>query len=91
MGVADLSFTQTPRPSPTAAPVASPAPATDPMPAVAALTPAGASTALQTPAAPPPASPVVVNLQVDGTTLATAVHRADRDTATRSFSPVPAY
>ena len=34
---------------------------------------------------------VTVNLQVDGQTLATAVHRADRDAATRSFSPVPAY
>jgi hypothetical protein len=91
MGVADLSFTQPVRPSPTAAPVAPPAPATTTMPAVAAMTPGGASTALQQPSAPPPASPVVVNLQVDGTTLATAVHRADRDTATRSFSPVPAY
>jgi hypothetical protein len=37
------------------------------------------------------ASPVAVNLQVDGTTLATAVHRADRDAATRGTSPVPTY
>lgn len=62
-----------------------------PMPAVAALgAQAPAPITLQAPPAPP-APPVTVNLQVDGQTLATAVHRADRDAATRSFSPVPAY
>ena len=56
-----------------------------------AITPANAAS-FPVPAAAPPASPPIpVNLQVDGTTLATAVHRADRDSATRSFSPVPAY
>ena len=61
------------------------------MPAVAAMTPAIPASFPMTPAAPAASPPVVVNLQVDGQTLATAVHRADRDSATRSFSPVPAY
>jgi len=61
------------------------------MPAVAAMTPAVPASFPMTPATPPASPPITVNLQVDGTTLATAVHRADRDTATRSFSPVPAY
>ncbi|MBC7174011.1 MAG: phage tail tape measure protein, partial [Polyangiaceae bacterium] len=65
--------------------------ATSTMPAVAAMTPVVPASFPMTPAAPPASPPVVVNLQVDGQTLATAVHRADRDTATRSFSPVPAY
>jgi len=62
-----------------------------PMPAVAALggQPAPVITVQAPPA--PPAPPVTVNLLVDGQTIATAVHRADRDAATRSFSPVPAY
>ena len=62
-----------------------------PMPAAAAIggqTPPAIT--VQAPPAPP-LPPVTVNLQVDGQTLATAVHRADRDAATRSFSPVPAY
>ena len=62
-----------------------------PMPAAAAF---GAqmppAITVQAPPAPP-SPPVTVNLQVDGQTLATAVHRADRDAVTRSFSPVPAY
>ena len=37
------------------------------------------------------APPFQVNVQVDGETIARATHRADRDVATRSFSPVPAY
>ncbi len=90
MGVQDLSFTRPNRPGATA-PGTTPATATTPMPAVAAMTPAIPASFPMTPAAPPAASPVVVNLQVDGQTLATAVHRADRDSATRSFSPVPAY
>ena len=65
--------------------------ATSTMPAVAAMTPAVPASFPMTPATPPASPPITVNLQVDGTTLATAVHRADRDTATRSFSPVPAY
>lgn len=65
--------------------------ATSTMPAVAAMTPAVPASFPMTPATPPASPPITVNLQVDGATLATAVHRADRDTATRSFSPVPAY
>jgi phage-related protein len=65
--------------------------ATSTMPAVAAMPPAVPASFPMTPATPPASPPITVNLQVDGTTLATAVHRADRDTATRSFSPVPAY
>ena len=71
--------------------MSAPADATSSMPAVAAMTPAVPASFPMTPATPPASSPVVVNLQVDGQTLATAVHRADRDAATRSFSPVPAY
>jgi phage-related protein len=65
--------------------------ATSTMPAVAAMTPAVTSSFPMTPATPTPAPPVTVNLQVDGATLATAVHRSDRDAATRGFSPVPTY
>jgi TP901 family phage tail tape measure protein len=32
-----------------------------------------------------------IQLQVDGQTLATAVHNADKDAAARGFSPVPSY
>ncbi|MFI5298045.1 MAG: hypothetical protein ACHREM_08100 [Polyangiales bacterium] len=35
--------------------------------------------------------PTIINLQVDGQTVARAVHKADSDSAARSFSPVPAY
>jgi TP901 family phage tail tape measure protein len=35
--------------------------------------------------------PFTVNVQVDGETIARASHNANRDTAARSFSPVPAY
>jgi hypothetical protein len=35
--------------------------------------------------------PFTVNVQVDGETIARANHNANRDTAARSFSPVPAY
>lgn len=91
MGVQDLTFTRPTRPG---AATSSPASAPDAlmsMPAVAAMTPAVPASFPMTPATPPPSPPITVNLQVDGTTLATAVHRADRDAATRSFSPVPAY
>ncbi|MCC6875888.1 MAG: phage tail tape measure protein, partial [Sandaracinaceae bacterium] len=91
MGVQDLTFTRPMRPG---APTSSPAAAPDAlmsMPAVAAMTPAVPASFPMTSATPPPSPPITVNLQVDGTTLATAVHRADRDAATRSFSPVPAY
>jgi hypothetical protein len=61
------------------------------MPAVAAMMPAVPASSTMRPAAPSASPPITVNLQVDGATLATAVHRADRDSATRSFSPVPTY
>ncbi len=35
--------------------------------------------------------PFQINVQVDGETVARATHNANRDTAARSFSPVPAY
>jgi phage-related protein len=38
-----------------------------------------------------PKGPTVINLQVDGQKLAQVVHSADRDSAGRSFSPVPVY
>jgi hypothetical protein len=41
--------------------------------------------------APPPPAPITLNVQVDGQTLATAVHKANADAASRSFSPVPSY
>ncbi len=90
MGVQDLTFTRPTRPG-TASPGAPASDAMSSMPAVAAMTPAIPASFPMTPAAPPASPPITVNLQVDGTTLATAVHRADRDSATRSFSPVPAY
>ena len=36
-------------------------------------------------------APITVQLQVDGQTLAEATHRAGRDSAARSFSPVPTF
>jgi TP901 family phage tail tape measure protein len=64
---------------------------TSSMPAVAAMTPSVPASFMPAQAAPPASSSVVVHLEVDGQTLATAVHRADQDSATRTFSPVPAY
>jgi TP901 family phage tail tape measure protein len=91
MGVQDLTFTRPTRPG-TGVTSTSPAPdALMSMPAVAAMPPGPLASYPMTPATPTPAPPVTVNLQVDGATLATAVHRADRDAATRGFSPVPAY
>lgn len=90
-GVQELSFTR-PVPVQTGAQIPSPATAAMPMPAVAAMAPAAPSD--RAPAripTPPPSQPIVVQMQVDGQTLATAVHRAERDSATRSFSPVPTY
>ena len=80
------------RAGPVAAPATAPAaPLSAPMPAVASMSPMTPASPLMSPVTPPPASPVVVNIQVDGSTLATAVHRADRNAANRSFSPVPVY
>ncbi|GAB4212474.1 MAG: hypothetical protein OHK0013_35260 [Sandaracinaceae bacterium] len=91
MGVQDLTFTRPTRPAVAMPSSPAPAGAMSSMPAVAAMTPAVPASFPMTPATPPASPPITVNLQVDGTTLATAVHRADRDAATRSFSPVPAY
>lgn len=41
--------------------------------------------------ASPPSAPVLVSVQVDGEVLAQATARAERDAASRSFSPMPAY
>ena len=91
MGVEGLTFLHD-RPRALPSPVRpGPEPLATPMPAAVAIASRAPAAPLMTPAAPPPASPVVVNLQVDGATLATAVHRADRDAATRAFSPVPVY
>lgn len=62
-----------------------------PMPAVAALQLQPTQSFPQSVAPRSPSPPVVVHLQVDGATLATAVHDADRDNAARSFSPLPTY
>ena len=37
------------------------------------------------------ATPIHIELQVDGETLARATHKADRERASRSFSPLPVY
>ena len=44
-------------------------------------------------AQPTPAvqGPLTVQVQVDGETIATAVHNAEKDNASRSFSPLPVY
>jgi len=38
-----------------------------------------------------PQPPIAVSLQVDGETIARAVHHADRDAAGRAFAPVATY
>lgn len=90
MGVGSLSFTPV---KPLGAPGApgTPGGAAGPMPAVAALPAAAPAAGAAVPAAPAPAGPLVIQLQVDGQTIAKAVHKAGSDTAARSFSPVPAY
>jgi hypothetical protein len=90
MGVGDLSFTPTP-PRNGPAPASGAPTATAPMPALAALQAQPAAPAV--PAAPPGQAPgpVVVNVQVDGQTLARAVHKAGADSAARGFSPVPTF
>jgi phage-related protein len=93
-GLEDLSFSPASQAvTPIAPGPGSPVPATGAMPAVAAARAAAAQPPPTSPSASQgaPQTPVVVQLQVDGQTLATAVHRADKDNATRSFSPVPSY
>jgi TP901 family phage tail tape measure protein len=87
-GVQSLTF----KPTSTAAPTTTTPslPGGTVMPSVAAV---GAQSATPSPivyGAPAPAAPVHITLQVDGQTLATAVHKADSDGAARSFSPLPA-
>lgn len=92
MGVEGLTFMAPNRPTaPVQVATTMPQSALTPMPALSALSlpPSGPAFPQSTMSSPAP--PVVVNMQVDGQTLATAVHRADRDAASRSFSPVPAY
>lgn len=91
MGVGHLTFTPvTPVGTAGTAATALPAPGA-PMPAVAALPAPAAPAAGSGASSGAPGAPVVVNVQVDGQTVARAVHKAGSDTAARSFSPVPAY
>lgn len=60
--------------------------ATSTMPAVAAMTPAVPASFPMTPATPAASPPITVNLQVDGTTLATAVHRAAAPASRGSYT-----
>ncbi len=91
-GVESLSFTpvkpNTAQPGP-----AAPPPATSPLPAAAPLSMSVQPNLLALPVTQnvPPPQPVVVNVQIDGQTVARAVHKAGSDTASRSFSPVPSY
>jgi TP901 family phage tail tape measure protein len=89
LGVQGLTFksSSTATPTSTTAPLPNTATA---MPAVAtvAAQPNGNAPVVYGP--PPPPPPVNINLQVDGQTIATAVHKANADGAARSFSPVPA-
>lgn len=90
-GVEGLTFTParqsiTPAQQPSGA-----APSMGPMPAAASIRATNAQAPATPAPTPAPQVPVVVHLQVDGQTLATAVHRANEDSAGRSFSPVPSY
>ncbi|GEL75536.1 phage tail tape measure protein [Myxococcus virescens] len=62
------------------------------MPAVAALQASlPQPEVLSSQPASPASAPVLVSVQVDGEVLAQATARAERDAASRSFSPMPAY
>jgi hypothetical protein len=89
-GVDSLTFTQKGATKPLAVALPAP-PATGAMPAVAALPGQPAATQLPVYGPPPPPAPVTVNLQLDGQTIATAVHKAQADNAARAFSPLPAF
>lgn len=91
MGVGSLSFTPVKPVGSAGAPGAHVAGAVGPMPAVAAIPAAAPTAGTGGAAAPAAGGPVVIHLQVDGQTVAKAVHKAGSDTAARSFSPVPAY
>lgn len=63
-----------------------------PMPAVAAMAkPADASWQPSLASPMPPPGPTIIQVKVDEQVLATAVHKAERASAGRSFSPVPSY
>jgi TP901 family phage tail tape measure protein len=87
-GVQNLTFTPV-KPAGGGGPAATPG-AGIAMPAVAAVGATPSTTVGPVYGPPAPPAPVTVNLQVDGQTLATAVHKANADGAARSFSPVPA-
>ncbi len=91
-GVESLSFTPV-KPTTAGRAPASATPATTPMPALASLPLSSQPNPFALPVTQnvPPPQPVVVNVQIDGQTVARAVHKAGSDTASRSFSPVPAY
>lgn len=89
-GVDSLTFTQKGATKPLAVALPAP-PATGAMPAVAALPGQPAASPLPVYGPPPPPAPVTVNLQLDGQTIATAVHKAQADNAARAFSPLPAF
>lgn len=89
-GVQSLTFTPVVTPAPastaTAAPVANAS-----MPAATVMSLQVPTNATPVHAAPAPPAPITLNLQVDGQTVATAVHKASSETAARTFSPVPAF
>jgi hypothetical protein len=89
-GVGGLSFTPVQPHSGPAPALGAAGAAAGPMPAVAAV-PFAAAPAPAPAAAGHPAGPVVVNVQIDGQTVAKAVHSASADNAGRGFSPVPSY
>lgn len=91
MGVEDLTVARPVRTGGATPPAVASGEALSSMPAVAAMAPAVPSSFAPPQVSQAPSAPVVVQLQVDGQTLATAVHRADRDSASRAFSPVPVY
>jgi TP901 family phage tail tape measure protein len=62
-----------------------------PMPAAAVVGATAPQPAPIMSIAPAPAPPISIQLQVDGQTLATAVHKAERDSASRSFTPLGSY
>jgi TP901 family phage tail tape measure protein len=88
MGVEGLTFRQAPAAKPLQVAVPPP-PATAPMPAIAALPGQPVPGAPPVYGPPPPPSPVMVNLQLDGQTIATAIHKTQADNAARAFSPFP--
>ncbi len=91
-GVQSLSFTPVKSSASSSAQTFG-APMATPMPAVAEIQASfapGPSDQLVSRASPESA-PTIVNVQIDGQTIAQAVHKAGSETSARSFSPLPAY